>query len=674
MTLKGKRGLFFVGQPHHWRLWKPVFEKLEKEGMEIIYVTSTVFFPFEISIVEEGIDIKYVEDFLTDNDIEKINQRYTDLCKELSLIHKKEDVFYYLDPNSISKTLWHILKEVIGFQNLLRKYRIDIIFALHEVNRWGKLLGYLSFKKGIPFITLQEGAYYIPSFSLSWHTEYSTVNLVWGQQSVDILTSVGNAPEKNLIVGDTHLDYAIPEYAYKHKQCKEEICRELSLESEKPLILLIQGTDPKLRQFPLGKILPEIDFSSDFNFTLKLHPTAVKSYVDQLKELQEKENLRIVQKIDTYKLLSAADVCVSLGTSTLTFEAFAFNKPVIEVDYGQTPFFSKFGITPFVKSGSLNEEIKKLLSYGLTEKQRENIEKWKKYAFYKVDCNSTKRVIDAITFILQEKEFYSKKKKKLNLLPGKGEKGVSVNIPVIGNPEILKETLNRLFRFLSEEDEINLIFPKALDGFYFMLKKQFEGFQFINLLLEEKEKSSLGSLFNMALVNSKKSFLLFFKGNIVPLNMGSLIKFKENGFVSGLILDDSGKVRHLGVCFEHNNVAYHLYEGLDVEKIPLKSRNYKAINYVIGGSRNYFEKVGSFDDRLCDYYTIIDYSLRAHYEGLENFVNINSTFVHFPAPSFKENKYCHIQFYTKWRGKTEYDLMKYTEEDGVDIYELYRKE
>ena len=210
MTLKGKRGLFFVGQPHHMRLWRPVLEKLKKEGMDIIYITSHVYFPFEISALDNEIVPLYVEDIIKEEDLGLEEKIYEYVSLKLADIHSNQKVFNLFSPTVISKTLRFISREVILFKKFIDENKIDIIFALHELNRWSKLLAFLSFKKGIPFVTLQEGAYYIEHFSLSFHTEYSTANLVWGQQTVDLLRKLGNAPEKNIIVGDTHLDKALP--------------------------------------------------------------------------------------------------------------------------------------------------------------------------------------------------------------------------------------------------------------------------------------------------------------------------------------------------------------------------------------------------------------------------------------------------------------------------------
>ena len=675
MKLKGKRGLFFVGQPHHMRLWKPVLERLKKEGMEILYVTTHTFFPFEMSALKYGISPLYIEDLLDEKDIEYEEEEYKRLSRILSERHRNYKVFNLFSPNSITKTLRHIIREVIAFEKLLEREKIDVIFALHELNRWSKLLAYLSFRKGIPFITLQEGAYYIKHFSLSFHTEYSTANLVWGQQTVDLLRKLGNAPEKNIIVGDTHLDWAIPKYKGKEKFYKKKVCKDFSLDSSKPLIYLIQGSGKEFLEYPLGAVLALMNISEDFNYILKIHPTAQRNYVDDLREKYEKENFKIVQNYDSYDILAGSDVCVTLGLSTLTFEAFAFKKPVLEIEHNKEDvYFANYGVAPLVKPQKLTEEIEKVLKRGISLEIKKNIERWLEYVFYKFDCKATERVVDVIKFILREKGFYSKKKAKPFVFKNAPRLRYSFNVVVLGNVNLIAETLNRLLDTINPEiDEINLVFPKSLRNLYMEFKENFQGKGVINFYLEKDGKNSLSALYNFAIENSKGNFILLFKEGIIPLRF--FVKeeeLKDNVLLGAVVIDKAGRVKHLGVTFEHNNVVYRLYEDVELSKVPVKSREFKALDYVIFGSRETFRKVGKFDERISDYYSMIDFTLSAHYAGIRNILSDKLIFGMVSNLSFQPlTPYSHVQFYTKWRGKTEYNLLKYTEEDKVDIYELY---
>lgn len=677
MSLKSKRGLFFVGQPHHMRLWNPVLEKLKQEGMEILYITTHAYFPFEVSALDYGIKPMYIEDLLTEKDKIEEEKIYKQVSKELADIQKNTKYLNWFSPNLTTKTLRHIVRETILFKKFLEKEKIDAIFALHELNRWSKYMAYLSFKKGIPFITLQEGAYYIKSFGLGFHTEYSSVNLVWGQQTIDILRETGNAPEKNLIVGDTHLDSVIKQYFGKEKYFKNKVCKDLDLDPSKPLIYIIQGTGSEILEVPIGAIVGFMKMPKEYNYVLKFHPNAQRFFVENFKEKYARDNFRIVQNYNSYELLSASDVCITAGLSTLTFEAFAFGKPLIETIFeGTEPFYGKFGICKALEPQYVEEEVKNILDNGIDEKTKENINKFVEYVFYKVDGKSTARVINSIKFIIDENEFYKRyKPKKLKLKP-KSEKRVSYNIVALGNVNILSETLNNLLNFINpEKDEINIIFPSALEKLYIEIKNSLEGKGIINFYLSTKKNENLSSLYNQLLEISNGSFIFLFKEGLIPLKIGlneEMLNYE--GFLGSVIIDPNNKVKHLGVTFEHNNVVYRLYEDLPINKIPIKSREFKALDYVIAGKKESFKKVGTFDEKISDYYSIIDYTLTASYNNLKNKVDTNLFFgmvSNFSLTPITQKD--HIQFYTKWRGKTEHNVFKYTEEDKTDLYKLYHE-
>ena len=654
MELQNKKGLFFVGQPHHMRLWEPVFDRLKKEGMEILYVTTNVFFPFEISALKYKINPLYIEDLLDEKDLEYEKMEYRRLAHLLSERHKKYKVFNLFSPNSITKTLRLIVRETIAFQKLLKKEKIDIVFALHELNRWGKLLAYLSFIEGIPFVTLQEGAYYIENFSLSFHTEYSTVNLVWGQQTVDLLKKLGNAPEKTLIVGDTHLDVALKKYWGKERFYKERVCRDFSFDPSKPLIYLIQGSGREFLEYPLGAVLALMDISEEFNYILKMHPTAQRGYVDDLKEKYERKNFKIVQDYDSYDILAGSDVCVTLGLSTLTFEAFAFRKPILEMEHNKEDvYFSEFGIAPLVKPYELTSKIKKILREGLPTQIKKKLEGWLEYVFYKFDFKATERVVEAIKFILQEKEFYSKKKVEIFKFKAKAQKRFSFNIIVLGNVNVLIETLNRLLDIINPKtDEINLVFPKPLEHLYREFNKNLEGKEVINFYLNSEEKASLSALYNFAVENSKGNYIVLFKEGLIPLRF-SVAEDNLNGdiLLGAVIIDKSGRVRHMGVVFDHNNVARRLYENTELEKITIKDGEFNALDFVVVGSRKVFEKLEKFDKRISDYYSVIDFTLSAHKRGIKNVLSEKIVFGLVSNLALQPlTSYSHIQFHTKWRG------------------------
>jgi len=675
MLLKGKKGLFYVGQPHHMRLWKPIFERLVKIGMEIVYVTSTVYFPFELTALNEGVVPIYLEDLANEEDLKKADDYYSFLVRKLSRIHIDNKVFNLLSPETVSQTLKHVLREFILFEKLLKREQPDIIFALHEVNRWGKILGYLSFKMGIPFVTLQEGAYYGYGFSLSYHTEYSLTNFVWGQQTVEILKKVGNAPEKAWIVGDTHLDHAIPSYLKRSNYHRKKVYEELNLDRNKPLVMAIHGVGSYDLQKQLEKLKNSL--ADSYNVVVKLHPNLSRHSFDELKKKLENNEFKLLQLYDSYSLLAAADVCITFGKSTLTFEAFAFDKPVVEVDYadGKELFFAQWDISFVSPIEFVKKTVERILSKGVPEEKKKKQEEWKKYVFYSIDCKATERVVNGIGFILKEKDFYRKWKPKKIRFKVPEEKRLSVNIVVLGNVNLLSLTLEKYIDLLDvKNDEINLIFPEPLEELYNEFEKQLKGRGFVNLYLAKGIKLNLSAHFNYSLEIGKGSYFLFQKEGIIPLSLPDFknLEWKDHLF-GGYIIKKDGILKHAGIAFEHNNVVYRLYEDISIEKIPVKERKTRAIDYLLMGNRKTLQDVGSFDDRLHDYYSIIDFSLSAFYSGkiIKVLPELIFGLVEEKSFSFLTPEE-HIRFYTKWRGKTEYDLSKHTEEDGVDIYELYK--
>lgn len=675
--MEGTKGLFFVGQPHHMRLWLPVLRRLEKEGMEIVYLTAHAYLPFEASALPYGIQPVYIEDFMDEKELELEERIYVALSAQISEIQKKERVFNLFSPASITETLRHIIRETILFEKFLREKKIDIIFALHELNRWSKILAFLSFKLGIPFVTLQEGAYYTESFSLSFHTEYSTANLVWGEQTVDLLRKLGNAPEKSIIVGDTHLDTALPKYKGRKEFYKEKVCKDLELEKDKPLVLIIGGVGG----VPLIKVISEMEKPRDINFVLKLHPGVVlRSFAEEVKSKFESENFKVLQHYNPYDLLVASDVCVSLGRSTLTFEALAFDKPIIELE-GEMAFFSKYGVALVANEKELARKVREVLDNGvdgINYVDKERLKRVKEYIFYKLDCKATDRVIDVIKFILKERSHYKRwnlKVRRINF-KFKPERRFSFNLIIFGNVRIISETLNVLLDKIDvTQDEINLIFPEQLKELYNYFKSTLKGRGVVNFHLSKRVPLSLSALYNFGLSVSKGNYIFLFKEGLIPLKLSLKEEiFSENSLVGGVVIDSNNKVKHLGIVFEHNNVVYRLYEDVDVSKVPIKFREYKAIDYVIAGGRAVFSKLGAFDERMADYYSVIDYSLSAYYKGVKNVVSNELFFGLMADLTFQPpDPFSHIRFYTKWRGKTECNLQDYLREDGIDILSIYEE-
>jgi len=227
------------------RLWKPIFDRLVSEGLKIKVFTTHTPYPFEYSVVPYNIEPIFIEEYLDSEIVERVEEEYIRLSRELSQLHVSKKFMFWIHQWHTAGELREVIKEYYLFKKILKMEKIDIIFALHEINRWGKMLAYLSFRMGIPFVTLQEGAYYpLPySYNLRFHSEFSLANFLWGKQTADDLKMLGNAPEKFVIVGDTHLDEVFDTAVNRKKQEKvrKKVKKDFNIPEKSKIVLVIQG-------------------------------------------------------------------------------------------------------------------------------------------------------------------------------------------------------------------------------------------------------------------------------------------------------------------------------------------------------------------------------------------------------------------------------------------------
>ena len=72
LKLEGRTAFFFTAQPHHMRLWKPIFDRLVSEGLKIKVFTAHTPYPFEYSVIPYNLEPIFIEEYLDSEIIEKI--------------------------------------------------------------------------------------------------------------------------------------------------------------------------------------------------------------------------------------------------------------------------------------------------------------------------------------------------------------------------------------------------------------------------------------------------------------------------------------------------------------------------------------------------------------------------------------------------------------------------
>ena len=157
--LYGKKVSCFIALPHHNRILMPIMQALQAQGAEVEYITAAAEGAFEITLNEAGLPYRHALDYCTPAVQEQIatafqtfRPAWQDKLLSLPLMQAVPVVIQ-------DKSVRLAMENLFCFQRMFEVEKPDLLFALHELNPWGKILGYLSQVHRIPYITFQEGLY-----------------------------------------------------------------------------------------------------------------------------------------------------------------------------------------------------------------------------------------------------------------------------------------------------------------------------------------------------------------------------------------------------------------------------------------------------------------------------------------------------------------------------------
>lgn len=191
--------LVFHGPAHHAQLLRPVEEALTARGAEVIRYTADTEGAFQIALQEEcGDDWLWLNDFADEAKGRSLYREQVPYFRDLLL---EQNALSMMLPQVFDRLVYFICREWVATRAMLKKLKPDRTLALHELNRWGMMLGALSQKSQTPFFTLQEGLYYGDPWIYTGIATYSTALLLWGQATKEKLLSAGCPEEKLTVVG-----------------------------------------------------------------------------------------------------------------------------------------------------------------------------------------------------------------------------------------------------------------------------------------------------------------------------------------------------------------------------------------------------------------------------------------------------------------------------------------
>src|SRR5262245_53075459 len=153
----GKKALCFIALPYHNRILLPVMQELNRRGMEVQFFTAAAEGAFEITLNQAGLPYRHALDYATPEVTTRASAAF---CTLRSVWQEKVLEYPLLQGVPLviqDKVIRSAVENVFCFQQMLEVEKPDLLFALHELNSWGKILGHLSHEYQVPYITFQEG-------------------------------------------------------------------------------------------------------------------------------------------------------------------------------------------------------------------------------------------------------------------------------------------------------------------------------------------------------------------------------------------------------------------------------------------------------------------------------------------------------------------------------------
>jgi hypothetical protein len=654
---KNKKIIAYIALQHHTRFITPVMEKLESKGADIKYIVGQAERSQEITAIELGLTYSHIFDFITDKDHEEIQKNYHRLKKTFAG-SLKNDFFLGILPVTVTdKTLFSTATEYTGFKNLLQKEKPDLCFALHEINRWGKMFAFWAKKNNIPFFSLQEGLSYGLDFGLSGHAQYSTLNLVWGKRIKNKLVSFDAPESKNKPVGNTK---RATEMARQTQKKVRKTKRKKYKISDKFVTLMILSSRlpvPDLFK-PIFKAVSE---HKDQSIFVKFHPACKKNQVDKwthaITSLFKNNSFFIHTQESTYDLISMADVVVLGQKSTTGLETLAFGKSLVKLDFAYTPN----SVHSFVDQGvALKMRAEEFAGHLLKKTDFSSLMDPEKINQYlKNELTDTTTAIKTVCTIFEKtiqantSPMTSLEKTNENL-----DKKWSIIIPVPDNHDIFLAQLEAVASNSEDQGdyEIILLEPEKKSKEIVRILDSLEGD--VKRIAIPKGISSPVML-NKAGEIARGENLIFIEKNLAPLKgwlyylSKAFLTYGKDKIFGARVSDKTGKIANAGMVVDHNHTPVSAYLHLNIE-FPggLKERSFQMVDYFIAMKNDLFFRTGGFTPDAGGY-SFLDICLKTL-----QVTNDPNAIIYLPELKMifldniqrNQNRDDSIYFYGKWHG------------------------
>lgn len=612
MKLKGKRIACFVALAHHTRFLLPITETAKRYGADTLFFLTMSDYPFERDLFKKKINYKYLNNYINDEVREKISISLDTFFKQWAKRLFQWDGFRQWPLLEQERMISSCFEEYFCLEEFIKREKPDIFVALHERNRWGKVIGHLSHKYGIPYVTLQEGDYHEDRLSFSAHNEYSTVNLLWGEATKDMLIKHKCPPDKIILVGNTHLDNAKKIYSdsTKIRQIKEEL--KIPLDKKILLFLIDLEWGAVMDGWVWESFLKGL--SDDVVAVFKWHPNITRpTYIKIEKNIKEVAPSAVVlYTYDPYALLGIADYCVTLGKTTLALEAVAFGKPLFAIPSrdGTKDYYVQMGVAQSVSPPGNWKSLYETMENGVPEDIKRNVDEYLRRSFYHLDGKAVDRALDVISYVLECRQSRRAEKRKTSELPNFQAKGrVSFVIPSGDDADALLSTLTSLSQNVKYPDwEVVIVVNNE------NIKEILSGISG-DVKLVESQGENLSLLYNRGADEAAGEYLIFMKPGIVYFKDEGLLEAMKDSIAGVPLKNPDMSPYCLGIGFDFNFTPYFIREerkgNAVAEKTGLSLSRDAVGGGLLGVHRGIFESIGGFDEGIANHLTEVDLCLSA---------------------------------------------------------------
>jgi len=680
----GKKALCFIALPYHNRILLPIMEELQQRGMEVRFFTAAAEAAFEITLNEANLPYRHVLDYAT----EEIAAQVSEAWRTLRPVWQEK-----LLANSLlqavplviqDKVIRSVVENAFCFKQMLETEKPDLLFALHELNSWGKILGHLSHVCGIPYLTFQEGLCYARGPLYRFHTDYTTACVVWGEADRQVLLSAGCSPDKTVALGNVDL------WATREKALQPDAIaatrQTLGIEADKKVVVFFMSY-ASYNPFAPSLFLEWLRAHPEVVVVFKWHPIQSKDVVERtLEKFKGVSSVISLMGSDTYSLLALSDVCVLVGNSTTGIEALFFNKPLIEIALVDHLYsYAAQGVAESANGfEDIGEKLERIFTRGLVPEQQRCIAAFLDRHFAFSDGKTVERIVDMTREMLEAR---AAEPKPLADVPPESGKILPCSLILPVNDTSYHAVLGTL-RGLEEHVPAHLfellIVNAVSPGDARTLIASVGGEQ-VQVIAGDPEWS-FAECCNRAATEARGRYVAFLRPGFVPAPgwleglLETMTQESGLGVVGGLILNERGLVWHAGTAFDINQSPFSLYRMLPMGFCGVqKQREFQAIEGPFLVDREQFCSLGGFSEDLVNRFEGVDFCLRMRKSGRRVLYTPRSVGVQvadnwLPTPE-QDRRNC-FRFYARWTGALWQNDEQYLHEDGFDhdsLSALYRE-